>query len=58
MMGVACGAVMTRKVVSKTSKPNSKCDRIVYLHPAIDRQFMIGECGKCGAGKIVRLKDE
>lgn len=30
------------------------CKNLVWLHPGVDPNFMVGECGKCGTPKIVR----
>jgi hypothetical protein len=53
-MAVICGGISWS--TSKTGSKQNKCSRTIYLDPAVDPNFLIGSCSKCGHSKVVRIR--
>ena len=49
---VICGAVTKRTFRGKTTE--KKCETIVTVVPAVDPNFLVGECSTCGIIKAIK----
>lgn len=55
LLAVVCGS---KKIVKlKRGTKTTKCQRVVYLHPGVDRRYLVGECGLCGKPKAIKPGD-